>query len=96
MEIEFLDAAVVELDEAFEYYEYQQTNLGYRFISEIQQTLTRVELYPKAWHPLSENTRRCIVKNFPYGIIYQERDTFILIVAIMNLHRNPNSWIDRI
>ena len=97
MNATFLDIAAKELDDTFEYYEYQQKNLGLRFILEVENTIERIKYYPKAWHVLSENTRRCLVKNFPYGIIYQERDNdFILIIAVMNLHRQPNYWIDRI
>lgn len=93
----FLDAAIVELDDAFEYYEYQQDGLGYRFVREVQNALHRITNYPHAWHKFSHNTRRCLVKNFPYGIIYQEQDKHILlIVAIMNLHREPNYWANRI
>jgi len=36
------------------------------------------------------------VKTFPYGVIYQEREDFILIVAIANLHRKPNYWAERL
>jgi hypothetical protein len=32
MKIQFLELAQNELDDAFEYYEYQQEDLGYRFV----------------------------------------------------------------
>ncbi|HFU75972.1 MAG TPA: hypothetical protein ENK66_06975 [Arcobacter sp.] len=35
MKVEFLKLAQQELDDAFEYYEYQQTDLGYRFVEEV-------------------------------------------------------------
>ena len=97
MTISFLDAAIVELDDAFEYYEYQQQKLGYRFVGEVQNALNRISSYPQAWHKFSHSTRRCLVKNFPYGVIYKEQDEgSILIIAIMNLHRKPNYWANRI
>jgi len=96
LNIEFLDIAQKELDDAFEYYEYQQDNLGYKFISEIQDSLKLIKLYPKAWSKVSKNTRRSLLKSFPYGIIYQEKKNLILVVAIANLHRKPNYWIDRL
>lgn len=97
MIISFLDSAIVELDDAFEYYEYQQQNLGYRFVREVENAIERIKYNPQAWHKFSSNTRRCLVKNYPYGVIYKEQDDdSILIIAIMNLHRKPNYWSNRI
>ena len=31
----------------------------------------------------------------PYGIIYQARENYILIVAVAHLHRKPGYWKDR-
>ena len=92
----FLDAAVSELNDTFEYYELQQTNLGSRFVSAIEKSVELIEHYPKGWHSLSQDIRRCLVKNFPYGIIYQIKGNDIFIIAIANLHRKPNYWNDRL
>ena len=96
MKIEFLDIAQLELDESFEYYEMQQLKLGYRFVYEVKNTIDRISYFPSAWQQITKNTRRCLVKTFPYGVIYQILDNTILIVAIANLHRKPNYWKDRI
>ena len=94
MIVKFLEPAIVELDDAFKYYEYQQQNLGTLFIREVESAVERIITYPKAWHKLSTNTRRCLVKNFPFGVIYKIQEETILIVAVMNLHRKPEYWVD--
>jgi len=96
MEVNFLELAQIELDETFNYYEYQQKNLGLRFINEVEKSIELIKYYPTGWHSLSQNTRRCLVKNFPYGVVYQVRENYILVVAIVNLHRKPNYWIERL
>lgn len=97
MKIRFLTPAERELDEAFEYYESHLGGLGYKFIAEIDAALTRIAKYPLAWHPMSLRTRRCRLKRFPYGLIYQVRARDeILIVAVSHLHRSPLYWRDRI
>ena len=96
MEIQFLELAEQELDETYKYYEYQQKDLGNRFINEIQKSIELIKYYPKGWHPLSKNSRRCLVKNFPYGVVYQIKENYILVVAIVNLHRKPNYWVGRL
>ena len=96
MNIEFLEIAEKELDEAKEYYDTQHSGLGDQFIIEIISVLERIKQHPNAWHPLGKRTRRCQVKRFPYAVIYQTRAQDILVVAIMNLHREPNYWKQRV
>ncbi|HHD83945.1 MAG TPA: type II toxin-antitoxin system RelE/ParE family toxin [Campylobacteraceae bacterium] len=94
--VEFLEVAESELSDAYEYYEYQQKNLGLRFINEVYNAIELIQYYPEGWSKNSANTRRCLVKTFPYGIIYQNRKDKILVIAIANLHRKPNYWANRI
>jgi len=95
IKVQFLELAQQELDDAFDYYEYQQADLGYRFIQEVYNTIGLIKSYPLGWSSVSKNTRKCLVKTFPYGVIYQKRDDMILVVAVANLHRKPNYWVDR-
>jgi hypothetical protein len=96
MEINFLEIAQKELDDAIEYYNYEVHGLGDAFLAEVLNALDRIGKFPEAWHPCSKRTRRCQTRRFPYGVIYQIREKEILIVAIANLHRKPEYWKDRI
>ncbi len=78
------------------YYEDCQTGLGLQFAEEVYVAIRRVDEYPDAWSALSENTRRCLVNRFPYGVIFQVKSDMLRIVAVANLHRRPNYWRDRI
>jgi len=71
MEIRFLDVAQQEFDEAVEYYNEESLGLGDQFLLEALDALARVRQFPKAWHPYTENSRRCQTRRFPYGIVYQ-------------------------
>ena len=94
--VDFLPLAQTELDDAFEYYEFQQSGLGYRFITEVMNSLELIIAYPEAWTKSSVRTRRCLVKTFPYGIVSQQRNDTILVVAIANLHKEPDYWVSRV
>ncbi len=96
MKIEFIQPAEDELNNAIEYYNRLSPGLGYEFALEIKRSLERIARFPKAWSPLSKRTRRCLTIRFPYGIIYQEKDETILIIAIMHLHQKPQSWKTRL
>ena len=96
MKVEFLDPAESEFIEAIGYYNGESEGLGYEFATEVNRTIGRIREYPNAWAQLSKRTRRCRTNRFPYGVIYQVRSDTILIVAIMHLHRDPESWKDRL
>jgi plasmid stabilization system protein ParE len=96
MRVEFLDPARKELAEAIAYYNQESEGLGYRFAVEVRRTLSRILQYPHAWPLISVRTRRCRTSGFPYGVIYQIRENVILIVAVMHLHRHPDSWKSRL
>jgi toxin ParE2 len=96
MKITFLEIAQIEMDDAIEYYNYEAPGLGDQFLTEVLNALDRIGEFPEAWHPCSRRTRRCRTRRFPYGIIYQTRETEILVIAVANLHRKPDYWKDRI
>ena len=96
MVVKFLAPAQAELAEAVAYYNSQKPELGSQFAEEIRRTIERILQYPKAWTPLSKRTRRCRTNKFPYGVIYQVRGDVLLIVAVMHLHREPQTWKSRL
>jgi plasmid stabilization system protein ParE len=96
MNVRLLPAAQVELDQAIHWYAQQAPGLGDSFLVEFLRTIQLIERHPQGWHPLSHNTRRCRLRRFPYGVIYNSPDAQdILIVAVAHLHRRPGYWQDR-
>ena len=96
MKVRILSCAEQELAEAVDYYNDQCPGLGFEFAAEIKSTLNRILSFPEAWPPFSLRSRRCLTDRFPYGVLYQVREDFILITAIMHLKRDPKQWQDRL
>ncbi len=96
MKIEFLEEAQSELDEAIEYYNNEENDLGDDFLQEVLNSLDRIARFPEAWHLLSKNTRRCQTRRFPYGVIYAVTGNSVLVISVSHLHRKPNHWRNRI
>lgn len=88
----FLDSAETELLDAITWYNEQSEGLGFEFAAEVAHTIERVVDNPSAWTSLSTRTRRCRTNRFPYSIIYQIRTGTILIVSVMHMKREPDSW----
>ncbi|GEM_PF-896211 len=78
------------------YYNLQSEGLGLEFAAEVKRALGRILQYPDAWTPLSKRTRRCRLNRFPYALLYQPRSDAILVVAVQNLHKHPDSWKSRL
>ena len=96
MQIEFLEPAREEFQEAVVFYDNRKAGLGSEFAEEVRKAIARIIPYPEAWSPISRRTRRCRVNRFPFGVIYQVLGNTLLIIAIMHLHQEPNSWRDRL
>ncbi len=96
MNLKLLLPAEQELDEAITWYAEQAPGLGDAFLVETLKVFSLIERNPHAWHPLSENTRRCRLSRFPYGVIYILDADDVLIIAISHLHRKPTYWQDRL
>ncbi|WP_230990907.1 type II toxin-antitoxin system RelE/ParE family toxin [Bathymodiolus platifrons methanotrophic gill symbiont] len=74
-----------------------QGGLGFRFLTEVERSKTRITQFPHAYEMIGKYSRRCLVQKFPYGIIYQyiEAQKEVLIVAVSHLHRMPDYWSSR-
>lgn len=96
MRVQLLAPARAEFEAAVADYDSQEPGLGSRFAAEVKRTIGRILQYPEAWPPLSKRTRRCRTRKSPYGIIYQVRGEELLVVAVMHLHRAPETWQGRV
>jgi len=96
LKVRLVSPAHKELDEAVSYYDYQLPGLGYRFFQEVVAAIGRIRFMPEAWTKIGDRTRRCILKGFPYALLYIVEPAEILITAVANLHRDPEHYKDRI
>jgi hypothetical protein len=95
MNVYFHPEAEQELREAVSYYEEIELGLGYDLSREVYAAVQRAVTLPQAWPILSGRIRRVLVRRFPYGVLYTEQPSSLLVIAVMNLHRAPGYWRDR-
>lgn len=95
MKIVFLPLAEQELQQAITYYEEQLKGLGRQFFNEIDYAINLIKLFPSGWHKIDGNARKCIVKRFPYLILYHVEKDQLVISAIAHQHRNPVYYLKR-
>jgi plasmid stabilization system protein ParE len=95
MEIEFHPGAVEELRDATLYYQAQAAGLGERFLSAVEQSLSRVSTFPESFPVVLNNVRQCKVARFPYTIIYRLQVNYIQVIALAHTRRKPKYWTSR-
>lgn len=95
MTVTFHPEAELELREAVSYYEAIEPGLGYDLSLEVYAAVQRAVTLPQAWPILTGSVRRVLVRRFPYGVLYPVEPGSLLVIAVMNLHREPGYWKDR-
>lgn len=85
-----------EMIVASSYYEDQTKGLGIKFLDDLDQTVEEIVKCPETWITLGDDIKRHQFTHFPFAILYRIIDPQIRILAVMNLHREPNYWKNRI
>jgi plasmid stabilization system protein ParE len=95
MTYSFHPEAEEEFVQAIDYYEAAEPGLGYDFAIEVFSSVQLILSYPQAWPVLAGEIRRCLVRRFPFGVLYAVGKNEVLILAVMHLHREPDYWKNR-
>jgi len=81
-----------ETQEAARWYDNESAGLGEAFLDVVQQTLEAVVENPFRFPLVHRDTRRALLKRFPYGIFFRIRPDRIKVLAIVHLSRDPSRW----
>ncbi|MEI7420603.1 MAG: type II toxin-antitoxin system RelE/ParE family toxin [Prolixibacteraceae bacterium] len=90
-------SARLDIIEAIDWYNDQQTDLGFHFFKYTQTTLDLIQKNPSGFAVRYKTIRTAIVKKFPYMVHYfidQQTET-IFVLAVICMYRNPESWFEK-
>jgi plasmid stabilization system protein ParE len=85
-------AAAADIEEAFLWYEGQRAGLGHDFLAAAQVLIDGIAEQPLRYPVIRRNTRRALLRRFPYAIYYRIYGDLIVVVACMHGRRNPRRW----
>ena len=94
--VRFHPDAEAEMIEAVDWYESQQSGLGGRFLTTVQDAVNRIELNPELFPIVECDVRRCLTRTFPFGVLFRIKPDMFQVMAIMHLRRDPGYWRTRV
>jgi toxin ParE1/3/4 len=93
----FHQEAAAEYDAAFNWYLERSANAAFKFDAEVERALTQILDAPDRWAIGAFSTRRFLLRQFPFTLIYREHSSSsIQVVAVAHTSRRPGYWKLRI
>jgi toxin ParE1/3/4 len=84
-----------EVEAAEAWYRQRSREASARFLSKIYDALENLARSPQRWPSYQYGTRRFVLHQFPFSVIYRDELTALSIVAIAHNKRRPGYWKDR-
>jgi toxin ParE1/3/4 len=95
--VEFHGEAAAEYDSAFDWYLERSAEAAFKFDAEVDRALTQILQTPHRWAAGPYKTRKYLLRQFPFTLIYRERAFGdIQVVAVAHTSRRPGYWKPRL
>ena len=84
--------AEADIAEAFRWYEEKREGLGLEFVGVVDACLAAIERHPQSYAVVRGQTRRAVLRRFPYSIFYLVDGDRMVVVACVHASRSPATW----
>ena len=64
-------------------------------MAELDLAMARIEEAPRRWPSYLADTRRYLLRRFPFFVVFREVDDLVQIVAVAHARRRPGYWLGR-
>ena len=91
----FRPAAAADIEHAYNWYESQRAGLGEEFMAVLNTAVESISENPLAYPVIHRQTRRLLIRRFPYGLYFRLLDNHPIIIACMHGSRDPVRWQSR-
>jgi len=93
--VRLLVDTIFETRAAFLWYRKRSDLAAERFRDEFNHAIDAISDSPEAWPPYVHETRRYLLRRFPFMVVYPVTPKEIQIVAVAHARRRPGYWKDR-
>jgi plasmid stabilization system protein ParE len=70
--------------------------MGARFAAAVEDAAARALAFPLSGSPYRSGTRRVLVKDFPFSLVYRRELEGIVVFAVAHHARRPYYWQSRV
>jgi plasmid stabilization system protein ParE len=93
--VEFHPEAQAEYLAALSWYRERSPMAALRFEAEFTRSVEKIQKSPERWASYGGDSRRFLLHQFPFGIVYHSSSRRIFILAVAHGHRQPGYWKSR-
>jgi plasmid stabilization system protein ParE len=88
----FTAAARADLAHALAWYEEREPVIVPQFLEALRTVVARIANNPRQFPHAPNQTRRAMLRRFPYLLIFREAGGAAYVVAIFHMSRDPLTW----
>ena len=95
LNVEIHPEAIAEARAAREWYQVRSADAADAFLAELDAGIESIRIAPDLYPSYLHGTRRYLMRQFPYLIVYRVTSTTIQVVAVAHGRRRPGYWKSR-
>jgi plasmid stabilization system protein ParE len=96
LSIDFDPEAAAEANEAYCWYAKRSQRAADAFIAELDRAIDSIREQPNRFAKYLHGTQRCLLKRYPYAVVYRATEVAIQVVAVAHGKRRPGYWKGRL
>jgi len=85
-----------EIADAYKWYGRRDRQAATRYRVEVNQAMDRIGQLPESFPPYMHGTRMCLLKKFPYLVVFREYPDHLFVVAVAHGRQRPGYWRKRL
>jgi plasmid stabilization system protein ParE len=90
MPVDYHALAQAKVRSVRRYYGRAGAGLSTRFLTALNDAIARVADNPSTWPRGTYGTRSCLLRKFPYRLVYVEQPTRVFVLAVAHNLRRPS------
>ena len=94
--LEYHPETKIETQQAIDWYWDRSRTAALDFAEQLKSSLAELRKAPRSCSPYLHGTRRIILDQFPFFVVFRERLHDIQIIAVAHARRRPGYWTSRL